>query len=135
YFMRARGRDAELLDERLVRVTLLPGAGTEAGHIIDRSGRLWTIAGSDLVARDTRDGTVSVRIALGLSEAPLHLFLDRDDNLWIGSTTQGLIRVSPSPLRVLRPEGRAQPLQIFAVQQLRDGTVLATAHNGTQWIA
>jgi len=135
-FIRALGRDAELLDTGLARVALLPGAGGELPHLIDREGRLWTVTGPDLTLRDTRDGHVIKRMALGMAGAPpRHLFLDRDGNVWVGTQTQGLIRISPSPLRLLRPRGKAGPFQLLAPQELEDGTIVAWDPLGYPWYA
>jgi streptogramin lyase len=132
-YFRALDRNAELLDRRLERQALLPGAGGELPYLIDRDGLLWSVMGPDLVIRDTRDGHEVKRLPIGLAATPRHLFLDRDGNVWVGTETQGLIRVAPSPIRLLRPDGRAAPLQILAPQQLHDGRIVAWDWVGSAW--
>ena len=132
-YFRSLGRDAELLDSRLARVALLSGAGGDLTYLIDRQGRLWSIAGPDLVIRDVRRDRVLERLALGIADPPRHLFADHDGNVWVGTQTQGLMRVSPSPVRVFRPEKRVRPLQVLVPQQLHDGSIVAWDHTGHPW--
>jgi signal transduction histidine kinase/CheY-like chemotaxis protein/ligand-binding sensor domain-containing protein/AraC-like DNA-binding protein len=133
FFVRSLGRDAELLDSRLDRRTLLPGGGEGRSRLIDRSGRLWSVLGSDLVFRDMRDGRVRMRLALGIAEPPRRLLQDQAGNVWVGTQTQGLIRISPSPLRLLRPEGKPSPYQILVPQQLTDQTIVVWDRMGYPW--
>jgi signal transduction histidine kinase/DNA-binding NarL/FixJ family response regulator/AraC-like DNA-binding protein/streptogramin lyase len=133
FFVRSLGRDAELLDSSFHRRTLLPGGGAGRSRMIDRSGRLWGVLGSDLVIRDMRDGHVLKRLALGIADPPRKLFQDGDGNVWVGTQTQGLIRISPSPLRLLRPRDHPGPFQVLVPQQLPDQSVVVWDHDGYPW--
>ena len=134
-FFRASGRDAELLDTSLRRLAILAGAGADLPLQIDAQGRLWSSSGSDLVVRATEGGRVLQRYRLGLTEPALRLFLDADGDAWVGTWTQGLLRVSPSPLKLLRPPGLASALEIISSAQRLDGSVIATDLAENAWRA
>ena len=130
---RTAGRDVELLDTSMRLRVRLPGAADEVCFLIDPHGLLWSIDGPDLVIRDARDGAVLVRKALGISDPVQHVFMDREQNFWIGTRTQGLIRVTPSPLRVLTPPGAATPGSVLGACELPGGTVLGVDGAGQFW--
>ena len=123
-FHRATGADAELLDDALRPRVRLAGAGRDRAHLVDREGRLWSIRGPDLILRDVRDGHLVARIPLGLAEDAVRLFMDRDGNVWVGTQTQGLMRVAPSALRLLRPPNERLPIQFTTAYERLDGTVI-----------
>ena len=134
-FFRTLGRDAELLDEHARRIARFPGAGDEFPHLIDRRGRLWCVRGPDLIVRSSQGGLELGRVALGLGAPPNLVFEDQQENIWVGTATQGLMRVTPSLLRLLRPQARTTPLQIVAVRELPDGAILAVDETARPWIA
>ncbi|MEO5988150.1 MAG: ATP-binding protein [Candidatus Eisenbacteria bacterium] len=124
-FFRRQGDDAELLDTNLQRIAALPGGGHEDAQLIDRNGRLWALAGEGVVVRDGDSGRRIGSIALGLSSAIGRLFLDRQDNIWVGSQLQGLIRIARSPVTLLRPPGVTGPVPFLrALESRRDGVVV-----------
>jgi ligand-binding sensor domain-containing protein len=115
------------------RVALLPGAGEEWPQLIDRQGRLWTTTHHDVVARDAASGLERQRYRIGLSERPFSVRPDRDGNLWVCTQTQGLIRIAPSPLRLLRPANHPAALEILHINGTSDGGVLAIDLGGRAW--
>ena len=124
-FHRPIGPDAELLDPEMRRVALLAGGGEEMPELIDRQGRLWTTTRNDVVARDAASGLERQRYRIGLAERPSHVRPDRDGNLWVCTQTQGLIRIAPSPLRLLRPANHPAAIEILYLNGTSDGGVLA----------
>jgi signal transduction histidine kinase/ligand-binding sensor domain-containing protein/DNA-binding NarL/FixJ family response regulator len=134
-FYRPIGPDAELLDPAMRRVALLAGAGEELPELIDRQGRLWTTTRNGIVARDAESGLERQRYRLGLTERPFRVRPDRDGNLWVCTQTQGLIRIAPSPLRLLRPENHPAAIEILYLNGTSDGGVLAIDLEGRAWRA
>jgi signal transduction histidine kinase/DNA-binding response OmpR family regulator/ligand-binding sensor domain-containing protein len=124
-FFRQRGSDAELLDTRLERVAFLPRAARENVQWIDRQGQLWSLGGDGLVVRDADSGSVIGTLSLGLTVTLGKLFLDRQDNIWVGTWQQGLFRVARSPLVLLRPDGVIGPLAFRSAIEDRTGRVVA----------
>jgi signal transduction histidine kinase/ligand-binding sensor domain-containing protein/AraC-like DNA-binding protein len=122
-FVRQSGADAELLDTRLRRVVLLEGAGFEVVQCIDRQGQLWSLAGDGVTARHADTGRIIGALSLGLAAPKGVLFLDRQDNVWVGSWSQGLYRLSRSPLTLLRPPGEEAPLSFLSAIEDRAGRV------------
>jgi signal transduction histidine kinase/AraC-like DNA-binding protein/ligand-binding sensor domain-containing protein/FixJ family two-component response regulator len=134
-YFQSRGGDARLFDPSQRLVATLAGAGHELPHVIDASGRLWTTSGPDVIVRSAADGRELRRYRLGLSERAPRIFVDKDGNLWVCTVTQGLIRVAPSPLQLLRPANTETALEILWMRELADGTVLATDFSWNAWRA
>jgi len=134
-YFQVRGRDAELLDTSLRRIGSLPDCGQESPLAIDAEGRLWLASGPDVVARSMRDGRELLRHRLNLTEPVWRMWIDPDGNLWVCTKTQGLMRVSPSPLQLLRPERRAEAIAIQWARECRDGRVIATDLTWHSWLA
>jgi len=126
------GSNLELRDDQLRPVRRLPGAADEAMLLVDRQNRLWSASGTELVLRDLRSGREVSRIEAGLAKAPNCGFVDRDDNVWLGTDTQGLLRISPSPLRVFRPSVD-RPTPCTSVVETIDGQILATTDVAGVW--
>ena len=127
------GTDAELLDDGLRRIALLRGAGAAWPQFVDAQGRLWCSDGAGIVVYDTRDGRRTATYSLGLREQAYVTHRDRDGNLWVGTQTQGLLRVAPSPLRLLRPEAHEDALGIVYAHERVDGSVIAIDQNVRAW--
>ncbi len=129
------GGDAELLDDSLRRVVLLRGAGDAWPQCIDAEGRLWSTTAHDVVVHDTRDGRLLSTYRLGLREQAFLASRDADGDLWVGTQTQGLLRIAPSPLRLLRPEGHDEPLGVLFARERLDGSVIVVDQNVRAWRA
>ena len=134
-YFQSRGRDAELFDTSLRPLAALPGAGRELPQAIDAGGRLWTTAGPDLVVRSADDGHELRRYRLGLTEPAPRVFLDAQGDAWVCTVMQGLIRVAPSPLKLLRPAGAESALGIVWARERLDGTVITTDFSWNAWRA
>jgi signal transduction histidine kinase/ligand-binding sensor domain-containing protein/AraC-like DNA-binding protein len=132
-FVRHRGANAELLDTRMRRVALLPGAEHENIQWIDRHGQLWGLAGDGLAVRDASSGLLTGTLPLGLATLRGRLFLDRQDNIWLGSSQQGLFRIARSPLVLLRPPGAEAPLPFESALEDRAGHVIVWDNLARRW--
>ena len=132
-FMRFIGADAELLDTRLQRIALLAGAGNENLQWIDRHGQLWSLAGDGVAVRDADSGRLVGTLSLGLTSPRGTLFLDRQDDVWVGSWQQGLFRLARSPLQLFRPADAKAPLSFNGAAQDRSGNVVAWDGLGPCW--
>ena len=128
FFFRSLGGDAELLDAAMKLVTRLPGAGAEAPQLVDASGRLWCTSGSGVVVRSPRGGAIEERIELGLGETAYRVFFDGQGGFWVCTRTQGLVRVIPSPLQILRPRGLETAFNTFVAWETAGGDVIV--HDG-----
>ncbi|MFN8589254.1 MAG: response regulator [Candidatus Eisenbacteria bacterium] len=137
YFFRGggSGADAELLDERLRHVATLPGAGAAWPQFVDGQGRLWCTTTQDLVAHDMRDGRVRDTYALALRAQAFLARGDAEGDVWVGTQTQGLLRVAPSPLRLLRPVGSESPLGTLFARERLDGSVIVVDQDTRAWRA
>ena len=109
------------------------GAADENFQGIDRHGQLWSLAGDGVVARDAASGAVLGRLSLGLTSPRGRIFVDRQDNVWVGSFQQGLFRLSRSPVTLLRPDGLTSPLAFQAALEDRAGDVIAWDTYGHTW--
>src|SRR5215471_5039950 len=126
------GADLLLLDDQLRPAVRLLGAADETPFLVDRHGRLWSASGTDLILHEVPSGREVGRIHAGLARAPKRIFIDRDDNAWVGTETQGLIRVIASPVRLLRPPV-AEPTPFVQVVEAFDGSILAMDESGKVW--
>lgn len=134
-YFQVRGRDAELLDTSLRRIVALPGCGEDGPLAIDAEGRLWLASGPDVVARSMQDGRELRRHRLQLTEPAWRIWPDPDGNLWVCTMTQGLMRVAPSPLQLLRPDNRTAAIEIQWARECLDGRVIATDLTWRSWLA
>ena len=132
-FVRRSGADAELLDTRLQRVVVLEDAAFEVVQWIDRQGQLWSLAGDGVTARHADTGRLIGTLSLGLTAPKNVLFLDRQDNVWVGSWSQGLYRLSRSPLTLLRPPGEEAPVSILSALEDRAGRVIVFDNLNRLW--
>ncbi|HET9325480.1 MAG TPA: ATP-binding protein [Candidatus Eisenbacteria bacterium] len=132
-FVRQRGADAELLDTRMRRIALLPGAAPENFQCIDRQGQLWSLAGDGLAVRDPTTGRLTGTLSLGLTTTRGKLSFDRQENLWLGSWQQGLFRIARSPLVLLRPPGTEAPVPFQSAIEERTGGILLWDGLGRAW--
>ena len=132
-FVRRRGEDAELLDTQMRRIALLPGAAHENIQWIDRRGQLWSLAGDGLAVRDASSGLLTGTLSLGLTTSRGKLFLDRQDNIWVGSWQQGLFRLAPSPVTLLRPPGEKEPVPFQSALEERAGWIVLFDGLGREW--
>ena len=123
-FVRRRGADAEILDPDLKRVALLPGGANENFQWIDRGGQLWSLAGDGIAVRDADSGRLIGTLSLGLTTSKGKLFLDRQDDVWVGTWSQGLFRLARSPLTLLRPPGAKAPDSFLGALEDRAGRVI-----------
>jgi len=133
-FVRSRGADAEMLDTLMRRVALIPGAGRENFQWIDSQGQLWSIAGDGLAVRDPSSGRLIGTLALGLTTTRGRLFLDRQENIWLGSWQQGLFRIARSPVVVLRPTGTDAPVPFQSALENRAGRIVVWDGLGRAWL-
>ncbi len=129
------GGDAELLDEHLARVATLRGAGSAWPQFVDARGWLWSTTAHDVVAHDTRDGSERASYPLGLHEQAFVARGDADGDVWVGTQTEGLLRVAPSPLRLLRPAGLVAPLGMVYARERLDGSVIVVDQDVRAWRA
>jgi signal transduction histidine kinase/ligand-binding sensor domain-containing protein len=134
-FVRRRGADAELLDTRLNRVALLEGAAFENTQWIDRQGQLWSLAGDGVAVRDADSGRLTGTLSLGLTTSKGKLFIDRQDDIWVGSWQQGLFRLARSPLTLLRPPGAEAPVSFQSALEDRTGRIIVWDGLGRIWQA
>ena len=132
-FARQRGGDAELLDTRLRRVSFFAGGAGEDFQWIDRRGQLWSLAGDGVAVHDADSGRLVGTLSLGLTTTRGKLFLDRQDDIWVGTWSQGLFRLARSPLRLLRPPGADAPLSFQATLEDREGRVVTWDGLSRMW--
>jgi signal transduction histidine kinase/DNA-binding response OmpR family regulator/ligand-binding sensor domain-containing protein len=128
-FVRYQGADVELLDTRLQPVARFEGAADESFQWIDRQGQAWSLAGDGVAARDADTGRLIGTLSLGLTTTRGKLFLDRQDDVWVGSWSQGLFRLARSPLRVFRPPDAAGPMSFNGSLEDRNGRVICWGFN------
>lgn len=99
---------------------------TEACPVfIDRDGQLWAWRGSTIHVYRPEQKAPVYRLELPISRHITSWFVDREQNLWIGSVTQGLFRIRLIPFQVY---GAAQGIEgnVLTLVPGKEGSSLAT---------
>jgi len=122
----ALGRPAEW---RALPLPLLPDERARSG-LVDAAGTLWVGTTRGLLA--WRDGRAErLGVADGLpDDIVLALCEDRDRNLWIGTSAQGILRLSTRAIRSWTVESGLPSANVLAIVRAADGTLVASTQQG-----
>ncbi|MCE3005183.1 MAG: diguanylate cyclase [Xanthomonadaceae bacterium] len=125
-------------DQREARFAPIEGTAGAAIAVVlaTASGEVWA-GGPDSLFR-THDGHRAVRIdtaLLGASPWITALFEDRDFNLWVGTRTDGLMRLSDGWIDRKILLHADQPQVAWSVERAPDGSLLAGSERGVYRIA
>ncbi|MBZ0114105.1 MAG: response regulator [Thermoanaerobaculia bacterium] len=96
-FARLLGERVEVYDEAMVHIGSFPRQNRRP-LLVDRRGRIWLVDGEDRIHLQRAEDSVE----LATLEVGTHIKYateDREGNVWLGTTTRGVVRVSESPLR------------------------------------
>ena len=106
------------------------GPGPELRKVaVDSTGRLWVTTSRGLIW--WRDGQPSAPDLGEAFEGPLNgLLHDRDNNVWVGTSRQGVLRVSPGPIASVRAADGLPSQNVFRVVEALDGTLYVSTDGG-----
>ena len=101
--------------------------------LIDRQGYLWAKEGAALVTYAPEEDEPVSRIEIGLRPQPRvfpDLFEDREGNLWIGTFSQGLIRIRRNLFQVYGTAQGIKQAQVTTMIGGVDGSILVKDRTG-----
>jgi signal transduction histidine kinase/DNA-binding response OmpR family regulator/ligand-binding sensor domain-containing protein len=134
-FTRIRGARTEVVDLDGAVLATFENGPDRVPWLVDRRDVLWVTEAATVLAYRPGGSRPFWSRELAPAVTVQTLAEDTEGNVWIGTTTDGLFRVSPVPFRVYGREQGIRESEVYRVLGAPDGVLYATTDSGVYRLA